>query len=236
LRNVTKRLEKVARHERLLILIGELERSERRSRHALARVKDAVQQGVEDARTDLFHKRVGDAVRRASEKLGVLLQIQGADSPVPRTIAELRAAVLPRLARRAAGLKAAISAAGSVYLAGRLKAVRADVIRLRFASELAADVGAGATLADVRMLARIQALLMSLGDTQALIDYAREVQGSLATPDVKAWRDLDVVILALENRCRTLHARYVRERESLVHLCERLGSRVPAASATRKAS
>ncbi|MFN2579484.1 MAG: hypothetical protein ABR607_17595, partial [Pyrinomonadaceae bacterium] len=70
---------------------------------------------------------------------------------------------------------------------------------------------------------------------QALIARTRHVQSSLATPDLKAWRDLDGVIVALENRCRGLHARYLGERPALLALCDRLVARAPAdGSAKRK--
>ena len=63
----------------------------------------------------------------------------------------------------------------------------------------------------------------------------RHVQSSLATPDLKAWRDLDGLIIALETRCRGLHARYIRDRAALVALCDRLAARAPAeGSAKRK--
>jgi hypothetical protein len=55
------------------------------------------------------------------------------------------------------------------------------------------------------------------------------VQSTLATPDLKAWRDLDALIIPLETRCRALHARFVRERTALVALCDHLVAGAPAA-------
>ena len=140
-----------------------------------------------------------------------------------------------RVARRATDLRDAINGAGSVYLPGRLDAVRAAARKLRFGAEVASATGGSVPATDVRILARVHALLEQLDDAQALIMRTRRVQSSLATPDLKAWRDLDGLIIGLENRCRALHAKYVRERPGLLLLCDRLVARAPAdGSAKRK--
>ena len=84
------------------------------------------------------------------------------------------------------------------------------------------------------MLIRSHRLLAELDDQQALIDRIRQLQSTLATPDLKAWRDLDVLVVSLETRCRGLHARYVRERTALVALCDRLVANAPAATSTKR--
>jgi hypothetical protein len=84
------------------------------------------------------------------------------------------------------------------------------------------------------MLVRAHVLLAELNDLQSLVDRIRHVQSTLATPDLKAWRDLDALVISLENRCRGLHARYVRERTALVALCDRLVANAPAAATTKR--
>ena len=86
------------------------------------------------------------------------------------------------------------------------------------------------TVSYTRALIRIHALLGRLYYTQALIDRVREVQSKLATPDVRVWRELDGVVVALESRSRALHARYVRERDAVVALCDRVTAKAPMAS------
>ena len=88
--------------------------------------------------------------------------------------------------------------------------------------------------ADVRTLVRSHTLLAELDDLQTLIDCIRQVQSTLATPDLKAWRDLDALVISLENRCRGLHARYVRERTALEALCDRLVAHAPAAASPKR--
>src|SRR5262249_17413912 len=112
--------------------------------------------------------------------------------------------------------------------------VRIAVKKLCFGAELAAEVTPSVTAAEVRALVRAQTLLGQLDDTQALIDNVRQVQGTLATPDLKAWRDLDTLVISLETRCRELHARYVRERTALVALCDRLVAGAPAAITAKR--
>ena len=92
----------------------------------------------------------------------------------------------------------------------------------------------GVAAQDVRILVRSHTLLGELDDLQTLIDSIRQVQSTLATPDLKAWRDLDTLVVSLENRCRGLHARYVRERTALAALCDRLVANAPAAASPKR--
>jgi hypothetical protein len=237
LRRVSRRLGAARQSDALLSLLDELDATERRGRQATARVRDDVQRLATGIRADLFRRKIGNEVRRASDKLASMMQTLKAE---PDTRVRLRAmqwAVKARVARRAAELKAAISAAGSVYLSGRLKAVCVEARKLRFGADLAAEMADSVAASDVRVLARLQSLLDQLDAVQALIDRVRHVQGSLATPDLKAWRDLDALIISLETRCRGLHARYVRDRTALIALCDRLVARAPVdGSAKRKVS
>ena len=52
-------------------------------------------------------------------------------------------------------------------------------------------------------------------DLQVLIERVRQVQASLTPPNVTIWRDLDALVVSLEDDCRRLHARYMRLRERL---------------------
>ena len=59
-------------------------------------------------------------------------------------------------------------------------------------------------------------------DLQVFIGRVRQVQASLPPPDLSLWRELDALVAAVENSCRRLHARYVRERAPLEAICERV--------------
>jgi CHAD domain-containing protein len=162
----------------------------------------------------------------------------GDDTPVDRA---WRWALDARIVRRAGALKRAIRDAGALYLSERLHRVRIALKKLRYAVELAAEASGHQTTAELRALKRTQELLGRLHDHQVLIDRVRQVQASLVPPDITAWRDLDTLVASLDDRCRRLHARYVRDRSDLVAICDRLvrpGSRqvTPASPRARRVS
>ena len=236
LRKLSRRLSDARDLVAMLQVLDDIVSSEQRGRHAAARVRTEVQKLAERARADLARKKTVHEIDRMLAKLEVLRQRLRA-APSTR-VRDLRWAVSARVARRAASLKDAIGAAGSVYLAERLHRVGAALTKLRFGAELSSEVASGVTAADLRSIVRLQALLGRLRQMQLLIERIRQVQSGLATPDLKAWRDLDGLVTTLETRCRALHARYVRERDVLVALCEGLVAHAPASpgGARRKVS
>jgi CHAD domain-containing protein len=235
LRKISRRVCAVYQLDVMLALLDELDETDRRGRSAIAQVREELRQLAGRARADLFRKKAAHDHRRLSEKLADVVETLRAETDHRSGARARQWAAKARVARRASDLKTAINAAGGVYLAARLRKVHSCVKKLRYGAELAADVADSVEASDVRVLARMQTILDDLDDVQALIDRVRDVQGSLATPDVKAWRDLDNLIISLENRCRASHARYVRERATLVTLCDRLVARAPAeGSAKRK--
>jgi hypothetical protein len=234
LRRIVRRVEIVRQSAALLGILDAVLERERRGRLAGSRVRDSLEQEVKRARTELLRKRIGHDIRRVAAKLTDELETLHATGDNRTQVRDLQWAVRARVARRAADLKVAIQAAGSVYLASRLEDVRTALRKLRFGAELASEVTPGVAPVDVRMLIRSHRLLAELDDQQALIDRIRQLQSALATPDLRAWRDLDALVISLENRCRGLHARYVRERTALVTLCDRLGANAPAAPSTKR--
>jgi CHAD domain-containing protein len=236
LRRVARRLEEVRQYSAMLELIDAHANADRRGKQAVLRVRDDVQALADRASKDLFRKKTTNDLRRSAQKLVKLL---GSLESEPDTRTQTRAmqwAAKARVARRAMDVKTAIDAAGSVYLASRLEDVGAAIKKLRYGAELVSAVAADSVAAvDARALARVQELLEQLEIAQLLIDRIRHLQGSLATPDLKSWRDLDTMVVGLENRCRALHARYVRERPALMALSDRFVSRAPVdGSAKRK--
>jgi CHAD domain-containing protein len=129
-----------------------------------------------------------------------------------------------RLAVRAAVLKRGIAHAGAVYLPERLHRVRIATKKLRYAVELSAQATQKTQTADLRTLKRGQELLGRLRDLQVLGDFVRRIQGSVRAAEAGA-RQLDPFIASIEDSCRRLHARYVRERADLVGVCERVRAR-----------
>lgn len=238
LRKLSRRLAEARDLDGVLQVVDAMMASERRARSAFARVQADVQKAAGQYRAQLTKKKSVHEARRVADKLDELLQDASLTIDQPSHSRDLRWAVGARVARRAATLKDAIGTAGSVYLAERLQSVRVALTKFRFAMELSTRLGAGASAADTRALIRIHALLGRLYYTQALIDRVREVQSKLATPDLRVWRELDGVVVALESRSRALHARYVRERDAVVALCDRVAAKAPVAggSAGRRVS
>ena len=126
-----------------------------------------------------------------------------------------------------------MSDAGAVYLAERLHAVRIAVKKLRYALEVAAEAAHVKSSPDLKQLRRVQDVLGRLHDLQVLIDRARDVQASLTPPDINAWRELDGLVVALEEDCRRLHGRYMHDRDALLALCARLSGRMSEAKEVR---
>jgi CHAD domain-containing protein len=234
LRRIVRRVEVVRQSDALLGLLDELLVRERRGRLAAARVRDGLENEAKAARAELFRKRVGHDIRRVAAKLTDELETLLATGDNRTHVRDLQWALRARIARRAADLKIAIQAAGSVYLASRLQDLRTALRKLRFGAELASEATPGVAPVEVRMLIRSHRLLAELDDQQALIDRIRQLQSTLTTPDLKAWRDLDTLVVSLENRCRGLHARYVRERTALLALCDRLVANAPATASIKR--
>lgn len=238
LRKVTARLGVVRELDVLLMLLDELHESRRHDHAALARVAEDVSRERARARGQLVGRRVPlDDLKQIARRLSRAADELDAASPTPAAgpsrARGWRWALDARIARRAASLRRAIAEAGAVYLPDRLHAVRIAVKKLRYALEIAADVAGERTTPDLRLLERAQELLGRLHDLQTLMERVRGVQASLTPPNIAAWRELDALITALENSCRRLHARYMRDRMAIDALADRLLAQAPKPAARR---
>lgn len=229
LRKITKRLGTVRELDVLLLLIDELHASRRQFNQALSRVAVAVAKDRDDARDALAKRMPVSELRRVARKLTrVADALAETDAAAGRSL-ESRSwqwTIDARVAARAARLVTAIHEAGAVYLPERLHAVRITVKKLRYAVELRADARAEKSAADLRLLRHAQDTLGRMHDIQVLIDRVRRVQASLTPPSVTVWRALDDLTIALDAECRELHARYMRRRNDLLELAERLSVKV----------
>jgi CHAD domain-containing protein len=224
LRKVGRRLGSVREADVMLLVIDELHESGRFHEPALLRMRDALEKAREVVRAKLPAKSAASELRRVARKLDRIARgLEGADTAQTRRA--WRWALTARVTRRAAALRRAIDDAGSVYLSERIHTVRIAMKKLRYGLELDAEAQGLKSPADLRQLKRIQALLGRLHDLQVLVDRVRQRQASLAPPSVAVWRDLDTLIISLEQRCRRLHARYVGERQALIEICERCGAK-----------
>jgi CHAD domain-containing protein len=219
LRKVTVRLGALRDLDVLLILIDELHASRPVLGDGLRRVRAGVARERDAARRRFLHHLPLDLMRRLAKKLDrIAATLDRQEDPRESRAAAHRTltwAADARVASRAERLRAAISDAGAVYLPERLHAVRIAVKKLRYAVELQGEVRGQKAAAAVRTLSRVQTLLGRMHDLQVLIDRVREAQASLAPASLPVWRDLDGLVVALDDMCRRLHGRYVHEREAL---------------------
>jgi CHAD domain-containing protein len=228
LRRITRSLGPVRELDVLRSLIDELHESRRPQSAALAHIAEVVTTARIEAREAISGKG-SSAMRRATRKLERIAESLRDRDSGHRTRA-WRWALEARMAHRAAALKRAIADAGAVYLPERLHTVRIAVKKLRYAVELDVESGASKFAADLATLKRLQRLLGRMHDLQVLIDWVRKAQANHLAGDPAATRDLDATAISLDRSCRRLHARYVRERDALLAVCERTG----AAAARRR--
>ena len=233
LRKLTTRLGPLRELDVTLQLLEELRDSDRYDSDAVDRVVAETTKQHETALDALPAKWPAREIRRLGSKLIDLadrLKLAEKGSPRSRASSQgLRWAVDARINRRAGALRTAIGEAGSVYLPDRLHLVRISLKKFRYAVELASEIAGAALAPPLRKLKRNQDLLGRWHDRQVLIDRVRQLQASLTPPSVSTWRRLDSLVTALEEDCRRLHARYVRESSALVAICAGLGGRSAAA-------
>jgi CHAD domain-containing protein len=236
LRKVTHRLGTVRELDVLFLLVQEFQESGRYEERALARLASAIAEERSAAHDRLSARLPIAQLRRLASKLDKIAD-ELIEQEKPRgTTRGWQWAIDARVAHRAVPLKAAIEAAGTVYLPERVHAVRIAMKKLRYSIELEAEIStAGSWRRDLTTLKRTQALLGRLRDRAVLIERVRQVQASLTPPDLVVWRSLDSLVAANEKECRRLHARYVRDTVALIALCDRIVGRTPSATRAQRA-
>jgi CHAD domain-containing protein len=229
LRKATKQLGKVRELDVQIALIKELRDGRHCSPTPLAQLRITAVRARVSAHEHMSKKCPVPKLERLVGKLGRLSRgmRDGTRSRrtavTPSTRASLWA-LDARVARRAARVRTSIDAAGALYAPERLHDVRLAVKKLRYASELVAEVTPRRLDTDIATLKGAQDLLGRLHDLEMLLGRAREVQASFPLSDLVKWRSLDSVVSFLEQGCRQLHARYVRERTGLIAVTSRLVS------------
>jgi CHAD domain-containing protein len=234
LRKVTRRLGRVRELDVLLLLIDELHVSRPMHRDSLRRVRQLVAHARDQARGELAEGGVIDSARKLVRRLNRVLDdlstsdtAAGLVKPTPGRTASW--VIDARIAHRAQRLAAAIDNATALYLPDRLHDVRVAVKKLRYAVELGGE-GSAERAKAVKTLKRLQDLLGRMHDLQVLIDWVRNSQASISPPNLIVWRDMDALVVALDESCRRLHARYVRERDSVRAVRGKLSAPVQAAA------
>jgi len=233
LRKVTQRLGAVRELDVLCLLIDELRQSGKYDAQALRRVASAAVEDRTRARERLSDKLPTDELQRIVGKLNKI----ATGLKEGKSSRGWRWAVEARVTHRASALKDALADAGALYLPDRLHAVRIAVKKLRYAREVLVEASGARTKGELRSLKRGQDILGRLHDMQMLLDRVRQLQASLTPPDVTMWRKLDGLTTALENDCRRIHARFMRQRNVVLTVCDKTADgNKPSATAARRAA
>jgi CHAD domain-containing protein len=216
----------------VMLLIDELHVSRRPHSAALSRVGVAVSKQRDEARARLLEHEPAEALRRVLKRLGKRADALEEKRSTASDLRVRRWAVDARVARRAAQLRSAIDDAGGVYLPERLHGVRAAVKKLRYSLELATELGGarataagGKTAGDLRTLRRMQDVLCRMHHVQLLIEHVRETQAQVSPPNLTVWHEFDLLVRALDDDCRRMHARYMRMRSPVVAMTDKLSAR-----------
>lgn len=136
--------------------------------------------------------------------------VSGLATPVARR--RVGAALAARLNDRAATLREAVLAAGSLYAADRLHQVRIAAKKYRYTLELAQEFGRMRLTGTLRRLKRLQDLLGALHDLEVLAAHVRDSAAAAGPTEREA---LDALARDLDVEVRLRHGRYLGERESL---------------------
>jgi CHAD domain-containing protein len=233
LRKVTRALGPVRESDVLLGLARGWDDAAPRERRAFARVSDAVQNERNHTKAQEATRTASKALARAARKLDRASRHLGA---IDDTNARRRAwqwALEARVARRALAFDEAVKEAGAVYLPERLHRVRVALKKLRYAVELLVESRGGAN-GGLNVLKRAQDTLGLLHDLEMMIARARGVQSKLDANERTARKDLDALVDLLERRCRSVHARYLGMRDSLVNVSEQFSETARAPRAARR--
>lgn len=240
LRRVTKQLGTVRELDVLIGSIDEFARRPRYSSVALAKLRHTVGLRRDEARERLASKLPARKLLRLVNRLERAMSGRPSIDPKDRLRGPFSAkqawlrALDARLARRATRARNAIEMAGALYATEPLHAVRIALKKLRYSAELSKESGRAGLTADVNALKTAQDLLGRLHDYEILVTSARDVQASLALPSVATWRELRRLADVIEDDCRHLHARYMRDRRRLIAIADRLGARRGVTSAGSK--
>lgn len=181
---------------------------------ALAQLRVELHAERQEAHAKLREKLGAVDVKRLEARVERLL-IETVDAAQPAAGLSGTAVLMVRLTQRVQELDEAVQAAGPLYAPDPIHAVRISAKKLRYALELTRDLQ---MLTSRSVLPRMRAMQETLGrlhDLQVLVARlnAQRAKLEVTSPQVQP---LEIVITALEDECRELHARFVLRRDKLM--------------------
>jgi CHAD domain-containing protein len=141
-----------------------------------------------------------------------------------------RGVLAARLMQRSKALGLALEDAGPVYAPERVHGVRVASKKLRYALEIAQEMGVAGSAMLVRKLKRHQERLGKLQDMQTLLKHVRETESSPAVASRVS--DLAAYAETLEKDCRRLHADFVEHRDGLADIAKEVRHQIVTALTT----
>jgi CHAD domain-containing protein len=129
-----------------------------------------------------------------------------------------------RLLKRTERLRRAVNDAGMLFISERLHAVRVALKQLRYAVELASELGRRKLDAAVDELKLNQDTLGELHDLDMLMSYVNGALDAEIESHVRA--SLDALQTKLEAERHDLHARYLAQQPSLLVLIDRIQDQI----------
>lgn len=205
-RRLTQWLGRVREMDVALGLLADEETSGRIPRAALGEARQQLQIAREKRREKLL-EGVGKLDREKLARALRKLIARSSDEDVDvwrRTLAA-------RLARRVNVFRRGISKAGAIYVPERLHAVRIAAKKLRYALEIAAELGVPGAAKEAAIIRRTQ---VTLGDLQDRHILSRHLHAA-AAQDSPGPNGLATLESELEASCRELHAVFLSQREAL---------------------
>jgi CHAD domain-containing protein len=184
------------------------------------RVRAALHDGREAARSRLMDGLDAHKVSRWLDDVKVFeqeLRDPQADAGWPVVLAR-------RLLRRTERLRGAVNDAGVLFVSDRLHAVRVALKRLRYAVELAGELGGRKLEATLNELKACQDTLGELHDLDMLMCYVVVAIDTERDPHVRA--SLETLQTKLEADRHERHARYLAQQPSLLVLIDRIQDHV----------
>ena len=206
-------------------LADELQESGQFDPQVMRRIRAALTTAYAEARERLFTRLPVSDIERLARKLAKVGR--GLRNQKPSRAWQW--AIDARVNRRASTLLKALDAAGSMYLQERLHAVRIALKKFRYAMEISCEAAGIKASPEIKTLKKYQDTLGHLHDMQLLIDRIRELQPTVTPRDLTMWRKIDGVIASLEDECRRMHAKFVRQQPDIRAIAERVSKATEAA-------
>ncbi len=206
-RQITRALGPVRELDVSLILLGDLA-SAGTPPHAAV---NAVRRVLERQRTEAFSRMLATIDVISLDRLSEA-SLAMAEAAATRTaLRRCRMLLARRLAARTAMLASSVEAAGLLYAADRIHAVRISVKKLRYAVEIAQELRGAAAARVLSRLKIAQDLLGGLHDLQVLV---RRIRDAKSGPERRQAQFEDLAML-LDHRVRLMHGEFLKLRPTL---------------------